>query len=515
MKFGSLRPRASLVVALSVVALVALSAPVQAATPRAAAAPSSVSLVAGVNDPKDPNIAVLEYLPAKVKVATGTTVTWNIAGPEPHSVTFVPPGTTVPPSTQADPSLTFPTPATAPYDGTTLVNSGVLPLGATTEVQKFSMSFAKTGTYTYYCVLHPNMAGTITVTGDTQDSQQKITKTGNQEKAKYLKEGEAAKTKLLETKPKTTKNADGTSTYTVDMGASTPHTDVLTFAPSPRNVKTGDQVTFVNNSARAAHRQLRRPARAHHPDRRQRRAATTGSVAPGTGAGHLPQHRVAAAEDEERPPAGRPELHVLGAGARQVHLRVRPAPPERDGRRDRRRPDPRRSRPLAPSLTGSRARPRVLGQTAARYEEGTVMDRHERIEDQLAKVPLFSSLSKKELKLISQLATYLEEPAGTVLTEEGKPGHEFIIVLDGEIEVRQGGKVVAERGAGSYVGEIALLDHRPRTATVVAKTPVAIEVIGQREFAGLLAEVPELSQQLLATVARRLADLDQQQEPSA
>ncbi len=158
MKFGSLRPRASLVVALSVVALVALSAPVQAATPRAVAAPNAVSLVAGVNDPKDPNIAVLEYLPAKVKVATGTTVTWNIAGPEPHSVTFVPPGTTVPPSTEADPSLTFPTPATGPYDGTTLVNSGVLPLGATTEVQKFSMSFAKTGTYTYYCVLHPNMA---------------------------------------------------------------------------------------------------------------------------------------------------------------------------------------------------------------------------------------------------------------------------------------------------------------------------------------------------------------------
>ena len=142
------------------------------------------------------------------------------------------------------------------------------------------------------------------------------------------------------------------------------------------------------------------------------------------------------------------------------------------------------------------------------------MDRHERIEDQLAKVPLFSGLSKKELKLISQLATYLEEPAGTVLTEEGRPGHEFIIVLDGEIEVRQGGKVVAERGAGAYVGEIALLDHRPRTATVVAKTPVSIEVIGQREFAGLLAEVPELSQQLLATVARRLADLDQQQEQS-
>ena len=137
------------------------------------------------------------------------------------------------------------------------------------------------------------------------------------------------------------------------------------------------------------------------------------------------------------------------------------------------------------------------------------MDRHERIDEQLSHVPLFSSLSKKELRLISQLATYLEEPAGTVLVQEGKVGHEFIIVLDGEIEIRKGDQVIATRGPGSYIGEIALIDHRPRTATVVATTPVSIEVIGQREFAGLLAEVPDLSQQILATVARRLADLDE------
>ena len=136
------------------------------------------------------------------------------------------------------------------------------------------------------------------------------------------------------------------------------------------------------------------------------------------------------------------------------------------------------------------------------------MDRHDRIEEQLAQVPLFEGLSKKELRMISQLATYLEEPAGTVLTREGAVGHEFIIVLDGEIEVSQGGRVVADRGPGSYIGEIALLDHRPRTATVIAKTPIRIEVIGQREFAGLLAEVPELSQQLLGAMARRLEDLE-------
>jgi len=136
------------------------------------------------------------------------------------------------------------------------------------------------------------------------------------------------------------------------------------------------------------------------------------------------------------------------------------------------------------------------------------VDRHDRIEEQLGRVPLFEGLSRKELKLVAQLSTGLDEPAGTVLTREGEAGHEFIVVLEGEIEIRQGDAVIATRGPGTYVGEIALLDHRPRTATVVAKTPVKIEVIGQREFAGLLAEVPEISQKLVPAMAKRLADLD-------
>jgi CRP/FNR family transcriptional regulator, cyclic AMP receptor protein len=60
------------------------------------------------------------------------------------------------------------------------------------------------------------------------------------------------------------------------------------------------------------------------------------------------------------------------------------------------------------------------------------------------------------------------------------------------------------------VGEIALLDRRPRTATVVATTPVSVQVLSRREFMSLLAEAPELSEQILAAVAQRLADLDAQ-----
>jgi CRP/FNR family transcriptional regulator, cyclic AMP receptor protein len=136
------------------------------------------------------------------------------------------------------------------------------------------------------------------------------------------------------------------------------------------------------------------------------------------------------------------------------------------------------------------------------------MDRHAWIDEQLAAVPLFEGLSKKQLRRMSSLMTRLELPAGKVLTREGQEGYEFFIVLEGEVEVRQGNRVVVTRGPGEYVGEIALLDKRPRTATVVAATPVSVEVLSRREFMSLLAAAPELSEQILATVAQRLADLD-------
>jgi CRP-like cAMP-binding protein len=70
--------------------------------------------------------------------------------------------------------------------------------------------------------------------------------------------------------------------------------------------------------------------------------------------------------------------------------------------------------------------------------------------------------------------------------------------------------VIATRGPGDYLGESALLDERPRTATVVATTPVSVEVLSRREFMSLLAEAPELSEQIMATVVQRLADIEAQ-----
>src|SRR5215213_8932780 len=111
----------------------------------------------------------------------------------------------------------------------------------------------------------------------------------------------------------------------------------------------------------------------------------------------------------------------------------------------------------------------------ASWLEGVAMHRHDRLDEHLATVPLFEGLSNKQLRHISQLATELDEPAGTVLIHERKIGHEFIVVLEGEIEVTHDGRVLGSHGVGSYVGEIALLEHRPRTATVVRRVTASAE----------------------------------------
>ena len=129
-------------------------------------------------------------------------------------------------------------------------------------------------------------------------------------------------------------------------------------------------------------------------------------------------------------------------------------------------------------------------------------------EELLAQVPLFKDLSKKQLRQVGSLATRIDVSPGRVLTREGGAGHEFIVVLDGDVEVRRGDEVVATCGAGDYVGEIALIDERPRTATVVATSPAALDVIGRREFADLLAQEPEIAERIRATAARRLAELE-------
>ena len=128
--------------------------------------------------------------------------------------------------------------------------------------------------------------------------------------------------------------------------------------------------------------------------------------------------------------------------------------------------------------------------------------------DHLARVPLFSACSKKELQTIARASDDVRVPAGKVLVEEGRPGHEFFLILDGKASVKRGKKKIADLGPGQYFGEMAMLDRGPRSATVVADTDMDVLVLGQREFAGVIDEVPAMAHKLLTTMAQRLRESD-------
>lgn len=208
------------------------TAPVRAQT----SSTTGVTVRAGINDPKDPNIAVLAFMPEKVAVGVGATVTWNWSGTiEPHSVTFLAPGQQLP-APGSDPSLFAPTPPTGAYDGTAFVNSGLQPFGPGVP-PTFAMTFAKAGSYQYYCVIHPTMVGTVeVVTSGSVQSAAQATATGKAEQVKWIAEGRKAKAKLRieATRNKPVTASDGTRTWQVQMGTTTAHTDILAFAPTPR-----------------------------------------------------------------------------------------------------------------------------------------------------------------------------------------------------------------------------------------------------------------------------------------
>ena len=128
--------------------------------------------------------------------------------------------------------------------------------------------------------------------------------------------------------------------------------------------------------------------------------------------------------------------------------------------------------------------------------------------DHLGQVRLFRACSKKELNTIGRASDEVHVSAGKTLVEEGKTGHEFFLILDGKASVARGGRKVATLGPGDYFGELALLDRGPRNATVTADSDMDVLVLGQREFSGVLDEVPTIAHKLLSSMAARLRDAD-------
>ncbi len=128
--------------------------------------------------------------------------------------------------------------------------------------------------------------------------------------------------------------------------------------------------------------------------------------------------------------------------------------------------------------------------------------------DHLSSVALFSECSKKELLAISKASDRLDLDDGATLTREGQSSREAFVVLDGKAVVKRNDRKVGVLGPGDAIGELGLLDRGPRTATVVADGPLQVLVIGPREFAALLDQVPSIARKMMVALSSRIRELD-------
>ena len=105
----------------------------------------------------------------------------------------------------------------------------------------------------------------------------------------------------------------------------------------------------------------------------------------------------------------------------------------------------------------------------------------------LRSIPLFAACSDRELAVVRRTVDEVSVTEGDVLLREGRPGRESFVIVDGEAGVTRRGEFLARLGPGDFFGELSVLDHQSRTATVTALTPMRLLVIHARDLALVLA----------------------------
>jgi len=103
------------------------------------------------------------------------------------------------------------------------------------------------------------------------------------------------------------------------------------------------------------------------------------------------------------------------------------------------------------------------------------------------------------------LADEIDLREGKEMTRQGAPGREFFVLLEGTADVKKNGRRVNTLGPGDFFGEIALVSREPRTATVIATSPVRALVITDRSFRRLLDDAPRVQTKVMEAMAKRLA----------
>lgn len=127
---------------------------------------------------------------------------------------------------------------------------------------------------------------------------------------------------------------------------------------------------------------------------------------------------------------------------------------------------------------------------------------------QLRSVVIFASCTDSQIQEIDSVADEVSVEAGRTIIQQGDLGQEFVLVISGEADIVKDGTAVATIGPGSYFGEVALLESITRTASVIAKTDMTLQVIDRRGFNTLLDDLPTLSRAMSQGLARRLSEVE-------
>lgn len=131
-----------------------------------------------------------------------------------------------------------------------------------------------------------------------------------------------------------------------------------------------------------------------------------------------------------------------------------------------------------------------------------------KLDSVIATAPLFESLSKRHLKKIAGLISTVEFDAGDTVIREGEAGDSFFVTVSGQARVLSGGKMLHRLIPGDHFGEISLLDGGPRSASVVAETPLSLLRLPRASFLKLIRDDADLARALLSSLARTVRRID-------
>jgi CRP/FNR family transcriptional regulator, cyclic AMP receptor protein len=126
----------------------------------------------------------------------------------------------------------------------------------------------------------------------------------------------------------------------------------------------------------------------------------------------------------------------------------------------------------------------------------------------LGQMPLFAACTKRQLEQVAALAVPIERKKGTVMTRQGAAGGLAFIIVTGTAEVVRNGKRVALLGPGGVVGELSLIDGKPRSATVTATSDLEALALDRADLFKLVTKAPSVMRKLLESMAQRLRDTD-------